>query len=117
MITLLENIFIKLYARLKLFLQNCVEICFHGNTCQNFLIFPPRNLEKNTGAYNTHAPFLKKLLFVNICLIFPPKDLEKIRRLKYACANYFFKNVINFKFRLNSIVGKCNLLFQCVFFL
>ena len=27
--------------------------------------------------------------------IFPPKDLEKIRRPKYACANFFKKNITN----------------------
>ena len=53
--------------------------------------------KKNTGACNTHTLFKKKMLglwvtSVQMWRIFPPKDLEKIRRPEYACANLFFEN-------------------------
>ena len=35
---------------------------FHLNPCQK-LIFPPKNLEKNTGAWNTHAP----ICYLKLC--------------------------------------------------
>ena len=46
------------------------------------------------GACTTHIEysiFILQVTSVQFWRIFPPKDLEKIRRLKYACAT-FFKN-------------------------
>ena len=44
------------------------------------------------SAYNTHISLsFLQVTSVQMWRIFPPKDLEKIRRPKDACANFFTK--------------------------
>jgi len=53
-----------------------------------FLIFPPKDLEKNTNAPIFFFNFLSQSLLKNF--IFPPKDLEKIRAPKIRMRRFFF---------------------------
>ena len=56
--------------------------------------FPAKKLRKIRALRNTHAPnffyFLQLISFQKF-LIFPPKNLEKIRCPKYACAVFLKK--------------------------
>ena len=53
---------------------------------QKIFIFPPKNLQKNTRALLFSFDSVSKI-FANL-LNFPAKRLRKIRRSKYACANF-----------------------------
>ena len=57
------------------------------------LIFPPKDLEKNTGAQTKFPRFFfceKFVLAVQNTPIFPPKDLEKIQAPKIRMRRFFF---------------------------
>ena len=78
------------------------------NRCSVFLTTKFRVQVKiqNVPKKNCYFEIFVSSIYVKGCLgwkIFPPKNLEKIRRPKYACAKFFFVcfiQVIFFKFSL-----------------
>ena len=75
---------------------------------QMFSIFPPKNLEKIRALKIRMRRFFKIFFAIvtvsKFCLIrfhFPAKRLRKIRRPKYACANFFKKKI---EFQNSSLV-------------
>ena len=74
----------------------------HGMGCLKKFDFPAKKLIKKIRVLKLRM--LQFFFIFNLHLIkcgefFPPKNLEKIRRPKYACANFFFfKVLINFIF-------------------
>ena len=70
----------------------------HGMGCLKKFDFPAKKLIKKIRVLKLRM--LQFFFIFNLHLIkcgefFPPKNLEKIRRPKYACANFFFFQSFN----------------------